>query len=76
MNATEEEVMDKKEIDPLNERKEIMQEVIDRHVKFGNAYAKALKKFNEKFSPGMKEEGSSLNPDSKIRVYGKNSEES
>ena len=65
-------VMEKeKEVDPLDERKEIMQEVIDRHCKFGNDYAKALRKFNKKFDTGIKEEGSIFNPESKIRVYGK-----
>ena len=63
------EVMEK-EIDPLDERKEIMQDVIDRHIKYGSKYVEALKKLNAKF-PGVTEEGSSLNPESKIRVYQK-----
>ncbi len=73
-----------KEINPLAERKEIMQEVIDRHIKYGAKYVKALKKLNERYPTSIIVEDSSLNPteqtkgnvttsvgSSQIRVYGK-----
>lgn len=37
------------EINPLDVRKEIVQAVIERHLKYGNSYIEALNKFNEKF---------------------------
>lgn len=58
------------ESDSFEERKEIMQEVIDRHIKYGTKYADALKKLNAKFTIEIAM-NSTLNPDSKIRVYNK-----
>lgn len=37
------------EKDSLQERKELIQDVIDREVKYGERYKKALKEFNETF---------------------------
>lgn len=38
--------MGEKKIDLLEERRETIQEVIDRHIKYGNKYTEALKRFN------------------------------
>lgn len=50
-----------KEENPLTERKEVMQEVIDRHCKYGSSYAAALKRFNERFPTEVQIEKSVFN---------------
>ena len=37
------------EKDILQERKELVQDVIDREIKYGEQYKKALREFNKKF---------------------------
>lgn len=58
-----------KEKDQLEERKEIMQDVIDRHIKYGDKYIKALNKLNEKFPTKMVEKRSEVYPGVVIRSY-------
>lgn len=78
---------EEKEINPLDERKEVMQEVIDRHCKYGSAYSEALKRFHERFPTsvkieksifnnaelpeGVKTESSTIVGGADIRTYGK-----
>ncbi len=60
-----------KEANPLDERKEIIQDVIDRHIQYNAKYVKALKKLNEKFPTNVTEKDCSLGGKMKIRSYEK-----
>lgn len=57
------------ERDTLEERKNLVQDVIDRQIKYGEKYTKALQKFHEKFPTNVKEVRSESLDGAVIRSY-------